>query len=278
MGTRMEKFIMAAGTALRVSDTGGDKPVIVLLHGYLESIEVWEDFTALLKPHLRVVAMDLPGHGISETKGEVHTMEFLADTVHAALVELGVEKCVVCGHSMGGYAALEVLRKYPEMVSGIILFHSVAFPDNEEKRESRRREIAVVEAGKKDLLAQTVAKSFAAANRVRFADRIEELSDQVFLTEDAGVLALLRGMGERRDNNDTLTQSTVPQMFIFGCGDEYITRESADEMVQLHPSATVLWLENSGHIGFVEESQKAAGAIIDWIESFKESINGASED
>lgn len=271
----MEKFIMAAGTALRISDTGAraaeeapdTRPVIVLLHGYLESIEVWDDFTDLLKPYLRVVAIDLPGHGISETKGEVHTMEFLADTVYAALTDIGVTKCVVCGHSMGGYAALELLRKHPEILSGIILFHSVAFADDDEKRESRRREIAVVEAGKKDLLATTVGKSLAAANRARFAGRIEELADQVYLTDDEGVVALLRGMGERRDNNDTLTESPVPQMFIYGCADDFITREAAEEMVRLHPNARVLWLENSGHIGFIEEPRKAAEAIIEFCEA-----------
>ncbi len=260
---------MAAGTALRVRDTShGDKPVIVLLHGYLESIEVWDDFTDLLKPHLRVVAIDLPGHGISETKGEVHSMEFLADTVYAVLEDLGIKKCVVCGHSMGGYAALELLRKHPEVLSGIILFHSVAMADSDEKRENRRREIAVVEAGKKDLLATTVGKSFAAANRQRFAGRIEELADQVFLTEDAGVLALLRGMEQRRDNNDTLSQSAVPQMFIYGLGDEYITVEAAEEMARLHPRAQVLWLEKSGHIGFVEEPKKTAEAIIEFTEKY----------
>ncbi len=268
----MEKFISAAGTALRISDTGnrptedgvGTRPVIVLLHGYLESIEVWEDFTKLLKPQLRVIAIDLPGHGISEVKGEIHTMVFLADTVHAALEELNVTKCVICGHSMGGYAALEFLRKYPEMLSGIILFHSVAMADSDEKRESRRREIAVVEAGKKDLLATTVAKSFAPANRKRFVGHIEELSDQACLTEDDGVLALLRGMEQRRDNNDTLSQSAVPQMFIYGLNDEYIPLELAEEMVRLHPRAQVLWLEKSGHIGFVEEPKKAAEAILDF--------------
>ncbi len=265
----MDKFIMAAGVATRVRDSGEqEKPAIVLLHGYLEALEVWDDFAELLKPHLRVVAVDLPGHGISETKGEIHTMEFLADTVHAALQELGIAKCVVCGHSMGGYAALEMLRKYPEQLSGVILFHSVAFADSDEKRESRRREIDVVAAGKKDLLASTVSKSFAAENRKRFADRIEELSDQVFLTEESGVLALLRGMGERRDNNDTLTQSSVPQMFIFGYGDEYITREAAEETARLHPRAEVLWLENSGHTGFVEEPEKAAEKIIKFVTKY----------
>ena len=85
-----EKFIMAGGCAVRVSDTLEGERTVVLLHGYLESLDVWDRFTELLAPQVRVVAADLPGHGISEVKGEVHTMEFMADTVHAAMETLGI--------------------------------------------------------------------------------------------------------------------------------------------------------------------------------------------
>ncbi|MCL2562140.1 MAG: alpha/beta hydrolase [Rikenellaceae bacterium] len=265
----MEKFIMADGCAVRVSDTRHGDRTIVLLHGYLESIEVWEDFTALLKPHLRVIAIDLPGHGVSEVKGEVHTMEFLADTVHAALRELGVEQAVICGHSMGGYAALEFLRRHPQATDGLIMFHSVPFADTPEKKEQRDREIAAVLAGKKDLLIGGVAKSFASANRARFADAIEELGDQVVLTDDAGVVALLRGMEQRRDNSEMLRESRVPQLFIFGRDDEYIPVSVAEEIASSHPQARVVWLERSGHMGFIEELRAAADTVLAFCNEMK---------
>lgn len=267
---------MAAGTALRISDSGygrmaaknpdGSKPTLVLLHGYLESLDVWDEFTKLLTPRLRVIAIDLPGHGVSEVKGEIHTMEFLADVVHGVLEEQGVSKCILAGHSMGGYAALAFLRKYPDMLDGLILFHSVAGADSAEKKEHRQREIDIVLSGKKDLLANTVSAGFAAQNRKRFADDIADLAEQVILTEEAGIVALLRGMSERPDSNEMLLASKVPQMFIFGRCDEYITQSVAEDMVSRHPQAEVLWLENSGHMGFVEEPGKAAEAIIDFCQ------------
>ena len=78
----MEKMTMAGPVALRYTDSEkGEKP-IVLLHGYLESLEVWDDFVRrLTRDGYRVITLDLPGHGISEVVGEVHSMEFLADTV-----------------------------------------------------------------------------------------------------------------------------------------------------------------------------------------------------
>ena len=56
-----EKFIMAGGCAVRVSDTLEGERTVVLLHGYLESLDVWDRFTELLAPQVRVVAADLPG-------------------------------------------------------------------------------------------------------------------------------------------------------------------------------------------------------------------------
>jgi len=262
----MEKFIIAADCAVRVKDTGGDGPVIVLLHGYLESIEVWDDFIPLLSPPCRVVAIDLPGHGISEVKGEIHTMEFLADVVHGVLGELGIGHCCLAGHSMGGYAALEFLRKYPDMLSGLVLLHSTPNADSEAKREQRQRETDLVLAGKKELLSRTnPPKGFHNENRRRLKKYIDELADQVMITEDEGIVALLRGMSGRRDLNETMQKSALPQLIILGRGDEYITPDVAEAMLVRQPQARVVWLDRAGHMGFLEQPGETARAILDFM-------------
>ncbi len=271
----MEKLIMARGWAVRISDiprkntaNQGDFPkktvqsiVIFLLHGYLESIEVWDDFTTLLTPHARVIAMDIPGHGISEVKGPMHTMSMLAEAAVGVLDSLGVEKCVVVGHSMGGYVALEMLHAHPERLAGLVLFHSSTFPDSEEKRAQRVREIEVVESGKKGLLPATVERAFAAPNRKRMAPRVEDMKEIASLAEENGILALLRGMGERPDRNEVAHGSNVPQLFIFGRHDELIPEQHALEIIEANPHARVVWLENSGHMGFIEEAELSARTI-----------------
>jgi len=261
-----DKFIMAGGCALRIRESGQGGHTVVLLHGYLESLDVWEDFQKDLSNYARVVSLDLPGHGISEVTGEVHTMEFMADTVHAVLRVLGIGKSVIVGHSMGGYVALEYLRKYPESVSGIVLFHSGPNPDTEEKKADRQREVNLIMGGKKELIARMFPQvGFAPQNRSRLSDKIEELSDQITLTEDEGIVAALRGMGERHDSNETLRNSNVPQLFIFGRHDEYITSEAAQAVASGHPRAQVAWLENSGHMGFIEEPGKSLEVILGFL-------------
>ena len=169
-----EKFLMAGDTALHLCDSQKGDKCVVLLHGYLESMLVWEDFVPLLYRHVRVVTLDLPGHGISEVKGEVHTMEYLARVVHDALRALGIARCTLVGHSMGGYVALAFCAHYPEMLDGLVLLSSTPNADTDEKRANRLREIALVKAGKKEALARVAPEAgFAAENRARMQDHID---------------------------------------------------------------------------------------------------------
>lgn len=262
----IEKFIMAGDTALHLCDSQEGERCIVLLHGYLESMLVWDDFIPLLYKQVRVITLDLPGHGISEVKGEVHTMDYLADTVAAALRASGVSRCTAVGHSMGGYVALALCERHPELLDGVVLLSSTPNPDSEEKRENRRREIALVKAGKKELLARVAPEAgFAVENRPAMKEYIEDLTEQVYVTEDAGIVALLNGMIGRRDQNEMLRRSPVRQLFILGREDPYIPVETAEAMVAAHPQAEVVWLDRAGHMGFLEAPAATAEALLRFV-------------
>ena len=260
----IEKFIMAGPTALHVCDSQVGDRCVVLLHGYLESMLVWDEFIPLLYKQVRVVTLDLPGHGISVVAGEEHSMEFLADTVADGVRALGIDRCTVVGHSMGGYVALALCERHPELLDGIVLLSSTPNADTPEKAENRRREIALVKAGRKELLSRVApAAGFAEENRARLRDAIEDLTEQVFVTED-GIVALLNGMIARKDRNDLLRTTSVPSLFILGRKDSYISEETAEAMIAAHPEAQVVRLEHSGHMGFLEEPEATAAAILDF--------------
>lgn len=257
---------MAGDTALHVADSGRGERCVVLVHGYLESMYVWDDFVPMLTPHVRVVTVDVPGHGVSQVLGEVHTMEMMADVLHGMLDALGIGRATFVGHSMGGYISLAFCAKYPERMDGLVLLSSSPCPDDETKRENRRREIALVRAGKKDVLAHVAPETgFAVQNRERLKDYIEDLVEQVHVTEDEGIVALLGGMIARVDQNAMLRASRVPQLFILGRHDNYIPVEAAERFVADNPQAQVVWLDASGHMGFIEEPERCAAAILGFV-------------
>ncbi len=263
-----EKFIMAGETPMHVADTERGERCVVLLHGYLESMLVWDEFVDLLKRDLRVVTLDLPGHGVSMINGEVHTMEYLADCVALTMDTLGIDKYSVVGHSMGGYVALAMLDKYAKHLENITLLSSTTSADSQEKCDRRRREIELIKAGKKNTLARLVPHvGFAAQNVNRLKDYIEDIRELILISEDEGVIAILGGMIERKSRGEQLRDSGIPHLFIFGRHDYYIPQEVADEMIEQDPNAKVVWLEESGHMGFYEEPEKCAEAILNMIKA-----------
>ena len=251
---------------MHIADSQRGDKCVVLLHGYLESMLVWDEFAVLLKESVRVVTIDLPGHGVSMVTNEVHTMEYLAECVALAMEALGIERYSVVGHSMGGYVALAMVEKYASRLESIVLLSSTTSADSQEKCDRRRREIELIKAGKKNMLARLVPHAgFAPENVKRLKDYIEDIGELILMTEDEGVIAILGGMIERKSRGELLRQSGVPHMFIFGRHDYYIPVETAEEMIAADPTARVVWLEHSGHMGFYEEPELCAQAILEMV-------------
>ena len=260
----MEKFMLSRGVALMVSDSGGELPAMLLLHGYLSSGDVFDGLTAKLKKSYRVITLDLPGAGLSEVVSEVHTREWLADVAIGVLEECGVEHATVVGHSMGGYVALEILRARPEMVDRLVLMHALPTADSPEKQAERERELMVLTDGKKDVLAHLAPEgSFAPQNRRRMAEEIEAMAERIILTDDEGAMAQLRGLLARGDQSSVLSEKAVPLCFILGRHDTRVTPERVEAVVADYPAAEVVWLEESGHFGFLEEPDKVAEVLLE---------------
>jgi len=263
----MEKAITYNGGMVMFADNGKGNP-IVLLHGYLESQEIWFSFAEkLIKAGHRVITLDLPGHGFSSTVGDEHTMDYLAAAVDAVLCEQKVEKCMVVGHSMGGYVALAFAKTYPEKLAGLCFFHSTPNPDSEEKRANRDREIELIKAAKKDLIVKThIPTAFAKENLKRCADMVEEATLIAMETDNEGIVACLNGMKNRSDSNDFMKSIAKPVLMIFGAKDNYITPEVSTVLTERFPMHQTVILENSGHMGFIEEEKRSVEILSEFAE------------
>jgi len=113
------------GTDLQVTDTGPrNGRTIVLLHGWTESLHIFDDVVPLLGQRLRVVRIDLPGHGGSEAPTAGYTMPQQARQVARALDALQVRHAVLAGHSMGGVVASAIAEMRPDLVRGLVLIDS----------------------------------------------------------------------------------------------------------------------------------------------------------
>ena len=153
----------------------GEGETTVLLHGFLESSEIWEDFLPEFSKYGRIISIDLPGHGKSGVISEVHSMELMAEAVYTVLQATGVKKGNFIGHSMGGYVALAFLEQYPEIVQDLLLLNSTPQADSEEKKEIRDRSVELVQRNKKAYISMAINNLLSPFNTASFSEEIDEL-------------------------------------------------------------------------------------------------------
>ena len=239
----------------------GDGNTLVLLHGYLESKEIWIDFAKDLARKFQVIAVDLPGHGKSESPASNLTVEKMAEAVKNVLDTENIKKCFLVGHSMGGYVALAFLDLYPEYLAALSIFHSSPYADTDEKRANRDREINIIRQGKKaQVYSAHFPKTFAEENAEKFATEIGKMNEHAKNMPDEGIIAALKAMKNRSDRSELLKNTKIPVQYIIGEKDNFIPM-SILERLKLPENSELVVLENSGHMGFIEEKENAIKAI-----------------
>ena len=239
----------------------GKGPCLVLLHGFLENQNIWNHYAAQLSKQLKVVTLDLPGHGQSDNVAEVHSMELMADIVKELLDALQIKENVIIGHSMGGYVALAFAEKYAQQTKGFGVFHSHALADTTEGKINRGRAIQVVKDNHKNFISNFIPDLFTPENQERYTQEIKNLQAESKLMEKEGIIAALNGMRERTDKTKLLKNTKVPVLFIIGKKDPRTPMSIMNEQISLPEHSEVLILEHVAHMGFIEASKTCLSFI-----------------
>jgi pimeloyl-ACP methyl ester carboxylesterase len=235
---------------------------LVLLHGYLESLEIWGKFKDILAEQFTVISIDLPGFGLSSSFSETHSMELYAEAVISVINSLGAEKFILAGHSLGGYVSLSILENYPSRLKGLCLFHSHPYPDSEQTIDKRKREICLVDKGKQELIFNiNIPNAFSPHNLERMGKVINKAKAIAAKTSPKGIKAALNGMMIRPSREKLLKETIVPVLLIVGKYDNYIPYEEVGMKINLPENGKTLTLENSGHMGFLEEPELSLTAL-----------------
>lgn len=233
----------------RIKGTG---PALVLLHGFMESSEMWHPFLPSLVKDFSVVMIDLPGHGKSYNLGSTHSMHTMAETVKSVLDKERISKCTLTGHSMGGYVGLAFAKLYPETLNGLVLLHSHPDEDSEEARKNRDRTIDIIKNNKTDFISKFISSLYFEENRNRLTHKIEKQIQIARSMKPEGIIAALRGMKERESAVDFLHKTNIPILFIIGKQDSRANLSRLIELMAIPEHCESLIMDNVAHMGFHE--------------------------
>ncbi len=252
------------GIRINYNDEGTGS-VIVLLHGFLESIHMWDDLAAELCNDYRIIRIDLLGHGETGCIGYIHTMEDMADAVYTVLNHLNVGKASFIGHSMGGYVALELAKKVPQLFKSLCLMNSTFESDDEERKVIRTRANKMVQANFENMVRLSFANLFTPKSRVLFKDAFEHALQLALQTPLQGYIAAQEGMKIRQDHFELYSQLKSRKLIIIGKKDPVV---NGDAIISKIENTDIDYVEFSeGHMSHIENKSELSYNIKHFIEN-----------
>lgn len=262
------KIVELPGGDLQVRERGpAGAPAIVLLHCYTCSIRWWEKLEPLLLAggNRRVVSIDLPGHGGSEKPKDGYAPEEQADRIAAALREVGVDRALVVGQSLGGAIATTVAERHPELVRGVVVMDTPPRGKYRDLPSVQKLATAPVigQASWRVMTDGVIRDGQADA----FADGevpdqfVDDLRDMTYTSFKDIPDEMNDYIGERA-LDDRLAETGKPLLVIFGSEDTVVKPpdEAADEFRDI-AGARVVMLEGVGHTPQWEAPGKSAALV-----------------
>jgi len=237
---------------------------LFLLHGFPFDHAIWGKVIGELRKDMRLIAPDLRGHGRSMITEDKCSITDMAADVIELMDQLHIRESVMVGHSMGGYVALEMVRNYPERVSGLVLVSSHIFADTSEKKQSRFENI--------DKIRQQGAAAVLVdmPNMLTRDDNVKSYCrDAVERMDSAGAMGALHAMANRPASEDVWKALTIPTMVIAGFDDRLVPIEMSRRFAGSPINGTLEEINGTGHMPMLEVPEKVVKALAKFIHNIR---------
>ena len=269
----VEKTILYQNKKIFYRSIGSGDPVM-LVHGFGEDGNVWRPpqtrpkkglpnsqpwlfETPSLINRFKFIIPDLPGSGQSEMIEDM-SMEGMAEVLHSIIHEENIDQCTVIGHSMGGYITLALVESYWNHVNAFGLFHSSAFADTDEKKETRKKGMEFIKQhGAFEFLKTSTPNLFSPNSKLQIPNSIDQFINSLKKFTPQALIAYYNAMMDRPDRTSVLKNTKNPVLFIAGEHDNAIPINDVLKQCHLPEKSYIHVLKKSGHMGMMEETKNA---------------------
>jgi pimeloyl-ACP methyl ester carboxylesterase len=260
----MQKSITFKNAKIYFSEQGKGTAV-VLIHGFLENATMWKNIAPELSKRNRIIKIDLLGHGKSNCLGYVHSMELFAETIAAVLKHLRIRKCILIGHSLGGYVALAFAEKHPQKIKGLCLLNSTSEEDDRERKNLRLRANKMIQHNFTNMVRMSFSNLFGQESRITFKSEMKVALNEALQTPIQGYIAGQEGMRIRPNRNDVLTQNNFKKLIIIGEKDPVLDFNTSLEEAKKTDSEIVVL--KGGHMSHIENTAELIFTLKRFVKS-----------
>lgn len=266
----MTEITLSDGKTISYHDSGTGDKTILFLHSFGHNKNLWyPQLNHFLELGYRVIAPDMPGHGESSFDPENHTVDLIAKSSIELLQQLGIEKTVVAGISIGGYITLRMWVRQPELISGLVMICTKAEADSDEIKERRRTQIENIQKNGLEFFVETTGPKrvapYTVENRPWVVDWIKMMNYTVSAEANA---ATLEAMAIKEDETHTLETIDVPALILSGSHDIFIPKDSPHNLANGIKQSTHHVIQNTGHVASLENPNEVNG----YMEAFLKTL------
>lgn len=238
-------------TLMTLRSSGEGLPLL-LLHAFPLDHRMWREAASAVPAARTVLARDIPDDLVD---GEP-SLELAADALADELAEAGIDRVVVAGLSMGGYVALALLERHPELVAGLGLLDTKAVADTSEAA-ARRRQVAerVEAAGDVSAVRPMVDDLLGETTKAARPQVVEQVQEWIGAQRPAAVAWCQRAMAARPDRTDALRAFTGPVLLAAGDEDTLTGPEVAADLATTAADAQLAIVPHVGHLSAVEDPE-----------------------
>ncbi len=228
-------------------------PHLVLLPGLLNDPRLWSHQKAALSGTVDVMIADL-------------TQDDSLASMATRVLEAVPGRFSLAGISMGGYVAMEIMRRAPERVERLALLDTTARPDSPEQTERRKDAIALAASGGFERIMPGMLPLLVHPDHMAM-ERVGGLAKEMALAVGPEAFARQQiAIMRRPDARPGLTRVTCPTLILCGRDDALTPPDRAEEMADLIPGARVVMVEQCGHLSAIEQPQAVSAVLGYWLQ------------
>ncbi len=272
------RFVVLDGTMVHYRDEGTGYPM-VLLHGAFSSLHTFDKWTEILKNEFRIVRYDLLGFGLTgKHSSDDYSMEAQLKILRGLLDVLRIDRCVLCGSSLGAWIAWEFALKYPSRLRKLLLMDAAGFLDKDSiplpfkmaRTPFANKVVRMVV--RRNLLEQFVRQVYS--NEEKITTELIDRYFELFSREgNPDAFLIMVNKTTYKDNTHRLSNIRVPTLILWGEDDKWIPLENAHRFLNLIPKARLVIYESVGHLPMEEEPDDTAAEIRRFIHGGGEQSN-----
>jgi pimeloyl-ACP methyl ester carboxylesterase len=259
--------------------TGGEGPLLVLIHGITSSSASWEPVLPALAEHFEILAPDLLGHGQSDKPAGDYSLGSHACLVRDLMLALGHESGTIAGHSLGGGIAMQLAYQFPDLMDRLVLVSSgglgrevslflraVTLPGAELVLPLIASQ-AVLHAG------ESVVRAFGRIG-LRAGSDLGEIARGIASLNEVGARrafvhtarSVIDAGGQRVDARDRLyLAEALPSLLVWGENDPIIPAVHGVRAHKLMPGSRLELFEGGGHFPHLDDPVRFTGLLREFV-------------